>query len=221
MNGTIARRTFRLAAGVALLVFTTGCVTAPRAGTTGLLDAGGDTAFDIAGERSPNMNSLHSMARLCLAQGRDREAENVLHNLLEQQPEFLPAYEELAQIYLRAGMLDSAVAILNLGITVNARDPVLYNDLGMCQLLQQDYLAALDSFTKAAGLSPTDARCRANMAVTLGLLGRTDESLSLYLQLLPPADAHWNVAVLCDARRDFNRAAREYARAGQPLPLTQ
>lgn len=223
MNLTIRHTTLRLASLAALAVALAGCVsTSTSMQGIGTFGQGGDAGnFDAAGSRAPTIDSMHSMAKLCVSQGRDKEAEGVLHRVLEQQPDFLPAYEELAEIYLRAEMLDSAIAILNLGLTVSEKDAVLYNDLGMCQLLQKDYLAALDSFTAAAGLSPTDARCRANMAVTLGLLGRVDEALSLYLQVLPPADAHWNVAVLCDARKDFERATQEYARAGQPVPLTQ
>ena len=221
MNVPSPRNLLRPALAAALLATLAGCVSTPSPGLGTLGRGNDDSTFDAAGDRAPTVGSMHSMARLCISQGRDRDAENVLQNILEQQVDFLPAYEELAQIYLRADMVDSAVAELRAGLVIAPRDAVFLNDLGMCQLLQHDYVSALDNFTQAAGRCPTNARCRANMAVALGMLGRTDEALSLYLQVLPPADAHWNVAVLCDANRNAERALREYVRAGQPMPLTE
>jgi Flp pilus assembly protein TadD len=95
---------------------------------------------------------------------------------------------------------------------------VLQNDLGMCRLLQHRYEDALQSFTAAAAGVPPDTRARANMAVALGMLGRFDESLAIYLQILPPADAHYNVAILSEARKDGERARLEYATADALAP---
>jgi hypothetical protein len=55
-----------------------------------------------------------------------------------------------------------------------------------------------------------DARYRGNMALALGMLGRYEESLSLYQQVVSPSDAHFNLAVICDARKDPARAEQEY-----------
>jgi hypothetical protein len=54
------------------------------------------------------------------------------------------------------------------------------------------------------------------MATALGLLGRIDESLALFYQVLPPGDAHHNVAVLCRSIGNEERARVEFARAEDP-----
>ena len=117
----------------------------------------------------------------------------------------------LAELYLRADRPDSAIEVLKAGVAVAPEDAVLRNNLGMCRLMQGRYEEALDDFTAAAAGVPKDARARANMAVALGMLGRLDESLAVYLQLVPEADAHHTLAVLCDARKDWQRAEQEYA----------
>lgn len=177
--------------------------------------------FEIAAGRDPSPDSLNAVARLCLSQGRIEEAQAALHRILEQDPQFVPAYEELAQSYAASGMIESAVTVLNMGLQQAPDDPVLLNDLGMCQLLQHDYDTALQSFTLAAAGAPSDARCRANMAVALGLLGRVDEALALYMQVLPPADAHWNVGVLSAAISNATRAQAEFAASGKPIPIAE
>jgi Flp pilus assembly protein TadD len=46
---------------------------------------------------------------------------------------------------------------------------------------------------------PENAKYRANMAVALGLMGRYEESLSLFKQVLPKDQANHNLSVLREA----------------------
>jgi len=79
----------------------------------------------------------------------------------------------------------------------------------MCCLVLQDNDHALEAFTKAAGIMPENPKYRANMAVALGLMGRREESLSLFNQVLPVDQANQNVAVLLGAEEfpDIDDAA--------------
>jgi tetratricopeptide (TPR) repeat protein len=172
----------------------------------------------ISSDKAPNAQTLYSMAKLLAARGRDADAETILAKLIGQHPEFMPAYADLAEIYVRRERIESAVEVLRAGIQRVPADAVLQNDLGMCRLLQRRYEDALEAFTAAAAGVPPDIRARANMAVALGMLGRLDESLAIYLQILPPADAHYNVAVLSEARKDAERARQEYALAQSLAP---
>ena len=66
-------------------------------------------------------------------------------------------------------------------------------------------------FTKAAGIMPENAKYRANMAVVLGLMGRDEEALSLFNQVLPADLANQNLAVLLKTEdsADPNNSAPE------------
>ena len=175
--------------------------------------AGANEPFDIVGERSPRPVTLHSVARICLSQGRDPEAEVVLNRLVSEYADFMPAYNDLAALYLRNEMLDSAIGTLAAGLERDPADPVLLNNLGICHLLRNEREESLEQFTAAAAANPVDARNRANMAVGLAFLGRMDEAMALYLQILPPADAHWNMGVLCEANGDFEAAGDHFMQA--------
>ena len=87
----------------------------------------------------------------------------------------------------------------------------MHNDLGLALLLGGDSRAALEHFERAAELVPEDARSAANRAACLGLLGDYDGALEAYLEIVPRADAHYNLGVLAEANGDGVRAAREFA----------
>jgi Flp pilus assembly protein TadD len=152
-----------------------------------------DEAWAEGADREPDAQTLHSMARLYTSQGRDADAEVALRNLVTKQPDFTPAYEELARLYVRRDQLDGAIVALQVGLEQAPDDPVLLNDLGVCHLLHRDPVAAAEIFTHAAAAAPDDARPRGNLALSLALQGRTDEALALWQQILPPADARKNV----------------------------
>ena len=97
---------------------------------------------------------------------------------------------------MRQGRTKAAIETLQEGLKVDPAAPVLLNNLGMCWLLLQDNDYALEAFTKAAGIKPESPKYRANMAVALGLMGRREESLSLFNQVLPVDQANQNLAVL-------------------------
>ncbi|MGB6970391.1 MAG: tetratricopeptide repeat protein [Methyloceanibacter sp.] len=158
--------------------------------------------FEQGSNRPPTEHTLYAMARLFSTEGRDAECESVLVRCIQQYPHFMPAYCDLAGLYLNRRRLDESVRVLNAGLRVSPRDPILMNNLGMCMLVGDRYGEALSMFSEAAGIMPEDARYRANMAVALGMMGRYAEALSLYEQIVSSSDAHHNLAILREARND-------------------
>ena len=173
----------------------------------------GETDFDKAANRPPSVKTLYVMAQLYARQGKDVEAEAALKRVIAETPKFVPAYCELAEAQLRQRRTDDAIQTLRTGLRISPRDAILLNDLGMCHLLKNDYAGALSSFQQAAAARPDDARYRSNTAMALGMLGRYDEALVTYAQVMSPADAHYNLGVICESRRDHDRAAEEFRRS--------
>lgn len=171
-------------------------------------------AFDRASDQPPTAKTLYAMSKILAAQGKDPQCEYVLTRVIRMKPRFMRAYVELAELHLRHRRLDQAVAVLRGALAIDDDDAVLLNNLGMCRMVQGNYVDALQQFTLAAAAAPQDARYRANMAAALGVAGRYDESLALYQQIVPPADAHHNLSVLCEARNDSQRADQERLLAG-------
>jgi Flp pilus assembly protein TadD len=160
----------------------------------------GDSAWEADPERAADATTLHSTARLYAAQNRQAEAESLLRRLLSSQPDFLPAYEELARLYVRQDLLDGAARALELGLERCSTDPVLLNDLGLVRLMERDLDAAAQAFTRAAAAAPDDARPRANLALALALAGRDSEALALWEQVLPPDEARANLDLVIAQR---------------------
>ena len=169
-----------------------------------------DEQFAAGADRAPTSQTIYAMARMLIQQGRDAEASTALIRVIRDQPQCLPAYYDLSELYMRNQRPASAARVLAAGLRVAPRDPAMLNDAGMCYLFGQDYDKALEMFTRAAAIAPDDKRCRANMAVALGLLGRDEEALHIYSQVISPAKAHHNLGVLCESRDDPEAARRQY-----------
>ena len=159
--------------------------------------------------QSPNAKTLYAMSRILMSQGREDQGELVLLGLIMEYPRFSPAYCDLAELRMLQGRLDDAIQELSRGLQVAPQDPFLLNNLGVCSLLKGDFDRALGNFTMAAELMPSKRRYRANMALALGMMGSDEESLSLYMQLLPDELAQHNLNIIAEIRKDFEQALQE------------
>ena len=150
-------------------------------------------------DRPPTERTLYIMADILATQGRDREAEQLYRRITTEYPDFLPGYNDYAQLLMRQRRIPEAMKTLESGLKVNPNDPVLTNNMGMCWLIRKDYEKALEYFTAAAGTVPDNTRYRSNMATALALLKRREEALSLYKQVLTEEEAIKNVQILFDS----------------------
>lgn len=162
--------------------------------------------FDSATDLAPSPKTLYAAARILASGGRDAEYEAALLRIIKEQPRCVPAYCDLARLRLRHENLTGAIDALQSGLTVAPDDSVLLNDLGMCWLARNDHAKALQAFTRATSLAPHNHKYRANMAVALGMLGRYEESLALYEQVVSREVAAQNLAILREAHRKANPA---------------
>ncbi len=147
----------------------------------------------------PTSKTLFAISNILAAQGRDQECEFLLKRLIRENPRFLPAYNNLAEFQMRQGKTNAAIDTIEDGFRIDSDDPTLLNNMGVCWIVRGDYEKALEMFTKATGIEPESARYRSNMAVTLGLLTRYEESLSLFRQVLPEDQANHNLSVLIES----------------------
>jgi Flp pilus assembly protein TadD len=150
-----------------------------------------------AKRQPPTAQTLYSMARVLAAQHKDDQCLHTLTRIIRKHPKFMPAYCELAELHLRHERVEDALHALAAALEHEPDNAYLLNNIGMCLMLDGDYEQSLAAFTQAAGSMPIDARFRANMAVALGKLGRYEESLALYKQVVPTAEAYYNLGVLC------------------------
>jgi Flp pilus assembly protein TadD len=218
---SLAKRVFRIAMRgvvlIAALFGPAGCFGQPvTPAPHPIADAPQDPAaeaFDAAASRPPTVRTVYVMAKLYIVQGKDIEAENLLRQVIKETPKFVPAYCDLAELHLRRQRVDDAKRTLAAGLNVAPGEPVLSNDLGMCYLRTGEYELALKSFESAYKVKPEEPRYRTNAALATAMLGRYDDALALYKQVLPEADAHFNLGVICESIQDHARASQEFQKA--------
>lgn len=203
-------------ASALLLLGLGGCASAPQAPQPAPQpppQSQAELEFQAGAKRPPTAKTLYALSQILAAQGKDDQAREIFERITTEHPDFLPAYCALAELHMRNQQIEQAMRILNSGLQRAPNEAIFINDLGMCQMIKGNYGAALQLFTRACSLAPDSHRYRSNLAAILGLLGRYDEALSLYFDVMSPADAHYNVAILCDARHDAPRASAEYQKA--------
>jgi len=184
-----------------VFLFVSGCTESASSGTdTDWVKDESELKFQLQSDNPPTAKTLCAMADILATQGRDSECEYVLKRIIQDNPRFLPAYNNLAELQMRQGRTNAAIQTLQQALGINPDDTVLLNNLGMCWIVRRDYENALKMFTKSAGLMPENTKYRANMAVALCLMGRDDESLSLFKHILPEEEANHNLSVLQKAR---------------------
>lgn len=159
-----------------------------------------DDDFARGADRPPTTKTLYAMAKIFISQDKDKQAEVLLRQIIKERPGFMLARNQLAELLMRQRRVNEAIITLSEGLAINPQDPVLLNNLGMCRLIKREYTQALEKFTEAAGIQPENTRYRANMALTLLLLGRDEEALSLYKQILPEEQALHNLEIIKSSR---------------------
>lgn len=195
----------------ALLLFA-GCQSTPSSPNYGV-STRSEVEFQKAANRQPIPETLYAVTRILVSQGRDADAAQVLHRLIEEHPRFVPAYNEMAELHMRNRRLGNALEVLQAGLQVAPDNAALLNNLGMCWMIRNRYDRALEYFTRAAAASPDDARFRANVAAALGMQGRYDEALAVYKQIVTEPEAHYNIGVISQARNDHEQAEQAFATA--------
>lgn len=172
-------------------------------------------------DRPPTSHTMFATAKILAAQGRDAQCEFALKRILKEDPQFLPAYVELAELYLRQRQYPMAAETLNAGLRIKGNDSVMLNDLGMIRLIQGQNQQAYDYFQKAASAAPWDTRYRGNMALALGMMERYEEAVVLYEQIVSPEEARHNVWTIAHIKGNDAKAQEEIEAYERLQPSTQ
>lgn len=160
--------------------------------------------FGNQSEPIPTDKTLYTMANILAKQGKDSECKAVMKRIMREYPNFFPVYNSLAELQMRQGRTNEAIETIHSGLYIRPQDTILLNNLGMCWLVRMEYENALGMFAEAAGIMPENVRYRANMAVALSLMGRYEESLSLFKQVLREYQVSHNASVLHEATKNAN-----------------
>ncbi len=125
---------------------------------------------------------------------------------------------------LREGRADEAIAVLQRAKQSSPRDPHVPNALGLALLYKKDYPDAIKAFSDALWLDATFVESRNNRGVAFLQAGKWDGAEADFQAVLdgPPTpekiNAHYNLGLLNEKRRQYRDAEREFSLAISDSP---
>jgi Flp pilus assembly protein TadD len=148
------------------------------------------------GQEAPNEKTLYSMAKIYISQGKTRQGELILIRAINEFPEYTPLYAELANVYMNDERVEDARVTLKTAVEKNDLDPLILNNLGICELILGDFQEAEAHFNRAVQLVPQEKRYTANLALALGMNGDLLGSQRTYRKILSQEKVDHNLNVI-------------------------
>ena len=161
------------------------------------------------------------LVRLYRMTGDTTKAENILQDLLKQDPNDEGVIEQAAQLMLDHGRAEEAINLLK---DATARTPSgrLSDLLGDAYTQRHDYANAEIAYDKAVGMEPEEPGHHRGLAQTLAAEGKFKEALAQY-QLLADADPddpenYLHLAEMHRQLHQLDEAEKDIVQAKQRAP---
>ncbi len=164
------------------------------------------------GIKPDSVEMQFGMARMMERKGKLTEAREAYQKILDTQshPESL---HRLGVIEIRQNRLDVGLKHLSKAVAAGDASAELLGDLGYAQFLSEDLTAAEQTLKKAVALDPSQNRNVNNLAIVVGKQDRLKESLQLFRQAGPEAQALANLAFVQSQSENLVKAKENYSRA--------
>lgn len=129
---------------------------------------------------------------------------------LKKDPQSVSACHRLGIVCTRLGDSVAATRYFTQARQLAPHNSEVLNDFGFALYQRGQYDAAEKIFTAALQNDATNHRIINNLALTVGHQGRYKESFSLFRNIMPPAEAHANLAYIHTQRGEGDLALEEY-----------
>lgn len=154
-----------------------------------------------------------SVARLHEKQGNLRKAEELYLVLHDKKPKNATYAHRLGNVYTRLGDAELADEYYRKALELEPKNATILSDMGYAALLRNDLETAEDYLSQALDYRPNDPLATNNLAMAVGLQGRTDEALRLFRRVNSEADAYANMAYVHTQRGEGQLAMKRYGDA--------
>ncbi len=153
------------------------------------------------------------LARIQERQGSLHKALQMYEDMHKADPKNPEVCHRLVVVYSRLDNTAKADAFFQLATKLNPDNADLYADYGYACYLRGDLNEAEQWLKTAHQMRPQEKRITGNLALVVGMQGRTQESLTFYRQILDDAEAYANVGYLLTQRGDMESAKEHYTKA--------
>jgi tetratricopeptide (TPR) repeat protein len=122
------------------------------------------------------------------------EARKSFQQAIATDPNYLPAYTALADLYLAQGDQERCFTTYRQVIKAHPKEAALWFGLGMCYSRLKRWDEAVTNLRKAHELDPDNRPYADTLGYCLARAGRYEESLACFRELVGEARAHYNLA---------------------------
>ena len=144
---------------------------------------------------------IHFNSGVDLYHQRDySKAIQAYQKVIELDPGYAEAYNNLGIIYQEAGDLDRALASYQKAIEINPKSEKALNNLGVLLYLKGRYEESIQAFQKALTLNANNIESHINLGILFKKQGQVDQAIESYHRALAinplHGEAHYNMGLL-------------------------
>jgi Tfp pilus assembly protein PilF len=142
------------------------------------------------------------------------KAIQAYQKVIELDPAYVEAYNNLGIIYQMTGDVDRAFGAYQKATEINPRYEKGYNNLGILLLLKGRDEEALEAFRKALAINPNSIETHINLGTLFKKKGQWDEAIESYQKALAidplHRETHYNMALLYEQMENLELAISHY-----------
>jgi len=142
------------------------------------------------------------------------KAIQAYQKVIELDPTYVEAYNNLGIIYQTTGDAKSALGAYQKATEINPRYEKGYNNLGLLYLLEGRYEEALVVFQKATAINPNHIESHINLGILFKKKGQWENALESYQKALAidplHRETHYNMALLYEQLQNLELAITHY-----------
>jgi tetratricopeptide (TPR) repeat protein len=157
-------------------------------------------------------------AQLAESEGRLGQAIQQYEQTLKLDPNYLDAMYRLGVVHAELKDYPGAIEAWQRYIRATGGSATAYSNLGFCQELAGNSAAAEAAYKQGIARDPKNEPCRINYGLMLARRGNAREALDQLLTVLPPAQAHYDLASIYEITGRKGEAREEYRKALQIDP---
>jgi Tfp pilus assembly protein PilF len=193
------------------LVASSGCASLSRSGDSKAIAA--TSSLDAKSLAMSQAALALDRAEVAEQQGKKDEAIRYYEQARVLDPKLAHLSRRLAVLYDQRGDDTRARAAYAHALQLQPRDADLLNDFGVYHLHREDWAAAETWFSRSLAVDPTHQRATNNLAMSLAMQNRLNESYEAFSRVVGPAAAYSNIGVLLTREGRIDEAREHFQRA--------
>jgi len=171
------------------------------------------TDFDQAKEPPIYAQTHFAAGQLAESQLRLDKAAQQYESAANADPNYAEPLYRLGVVYVQLQNYPKAIETWNKYIKVTKGAANGYSNLGFAEEVAGDPLAAEGAYRKGIAKDPSNEACHVNFGLMLARHNHPNEALLQLQIVLPPAQAHYNLAAVYESMHRLDQAKAEYAKA--------